>query len=87
MSAKKQTLTESKPILSDTSGEIFIPRLKTKINLITDLSLMSFGNLYLQVVVKLPSFLLRHLSLEHLLCLFYALSLFMSFMLITRIIF
>jgi DNA-directed RNA polymerase subunit beta' len=35
MSAKKQTLTESKPILSDTAGEIFIPRLKTKSNLTT----------------------------------------------------
>lgn len=31
----KQTLTERKPILSDTSGEIFIPKLKTTMNLIT----------------------------------------------------
>ena len=33
--ADKQTLTERKPILSDTSGEIFIPKLKTTRNLIT----------------------------------------------------
>jgi len=32
---EKQTLTERKPILSDTAGEIFIPRLKTKTNLTT----------------------------------------------------
>ena len=31
----KQTLTERKPILSDTAGEIFIPKLKTKTNLTT----------------------------------------------------
>ena len=34
-STEKQTLTERKPILSDTAGEIFIPRLKTRTNLIT----------------------------------------------------
>ena len=38
--AEKQTLTESKPILSTTSGEIFIPRLKTKTNLITQNQLL-----------------------------------------------
>uniref|UniRef100_A0AB74TPI4 DNA-directed RNA polymerase subunit beta'' n=1 Tax=Discostella guiyangensis TaxID=3145224 RepID=A0AB74TPI4_9STRA len=31
---EKQTLTERKPILSDTAGEIFIPRIKTRTNLI-----------------------------------------------------
>ena len=35
ISMEKQTLTERKPILSDTAGEIFIPRLKNKTNLIT----------------------------------------------------
>nr|YP_010215334.1 RNA polymerase b''-subunit [Thalassiosira profunda]UBQ34815.1 RNA polymerase b''-subunit [Thalassiosira profunda] len=35
ISLEKQTLTERKPILSDTSGEIFIPKLKTRTNLIT----------------------------------------------------
>jgi len=35
ISLEKQTLTERKPILSATAGEIFIPRLKTKTNLIT----------------------------------------------------
>ena len=35
ISTEKQTLTERKPILSNTAGEIFIPRLKTRTNLIT----------------------------------------------------
>ena len=35
ISTEKQTLTERKPILSATAGEIFIPKLKTKTNLIT----------------------------------------------------
>ena len=35
ISTEKQTLTEKKPILSATAGEIFIPRLKTRTNLIT----------------------------------------------------
>jgi len=35
ISTEKQTLTERKPILSDTAGEIFIPRLKNKTNLTT----------------------------------------------------
>jgi hypothetical protein len=34
ISTEKQTLTERKPILSDTPGEIYIPRLKTRFNLI-----------------------------------------------------
>ena len=34
ISIEKQTSTERKPILSDTAGEIYIPRLKTQINLI-----------------------------------------------------
>ena len=33
ISAEKQTLTERKPIVSHTAGEIFIPRLKTRTNL------------------------------------------------------
>ena len=35
ISTEKQTLTERKPILSPTAGEIFIPKLKTRTNLIT----------------------------------------------------
>lgn len=35
ISTEKQTLTERKPILSGTAGEIFIPRLKMRTNLIT----------------------------------------------------
>ena len=35
ISTEKQTLTERKPILSDTAGEILIPRLKIRTNLIT----------------------------------------------------
>jgi DNA-directed RNA polymerase subunit beta' len=35
ISTEKQTLTERKPILSDTAGEIYIPKLKTRTNLIT----------------------------------------------------
>ena len=35
ISMEKQTLTERKPILSDTAGEIFIPKLKTRTSLIT----------------------------------------------------
>ena len=35
ISTEKQTLTEQKPILSDTAGEIFIPKVKTKVNLVT----------------------------------------------------
>ncbi len=35
ISTEKQTLTERKPILSDTAGEIFIPRLKNRTNFIT----------------------------------------------------
>jgi len=35
ISTEKQTLTERKPILSLTAGEIFIPKLKIKTNLIT----------------------------------------------------
>ena len=35
ISTEKQTLTERKPILSGTAGEIFIPKLKTRTNLIT----------------------------------------------------
>src|SRR5210317_1397327 len=35
ISTEKQTLTERKPILSDTAGEIFIPRLKARTTLIT----------------------------------------------------
>ena len=35
ISTEKQTLTERKPILSDTAGEIFIPKLKPKVDLVT----------------------------------------------------
>lgn len=35
ISTEKQTLTERKPILSDTAGEVFIPKLKNRTNFIT----------------------------------------------------
>nr|YP_009093165.1 RNA polymerase beta' subunit [Roundia cardiophora]AIR75838.1 RNA polymerase beta' subunit [Roundia cardiophora] len=40
ISTEKQTLTESKPILSDSSGEVFIPRFKNKTNLINQNKLL-----------------------------------------------
>ena len=40
ISTEKQTSTEKKPILSDTSGEIYIPRLKTEINLMSQNKLL-----------------------------------------------
>lgn len=48
ISTETQTLTERKPIISDTDGEIFIPRLKTKTNLITKNKLLwiLYGQVY-----------------------------------------
>jgi len=40
ISPEKQTLTERKPIFSDTGGEIYIPRLKIQMNLITQNKLL-----------------------------------------------
>lgn len=48
ISTEKQTLTEKKSILSDTAGEIFIPKLKSRMNLITQNQLLWIlsGQLY-----------------------------------------
>ena len=48
INTEKQKLTEKKPILSDTAGEIFIPEVKTKENLITQNRLLwlLFGQVY-----------------------------------------
>lgn len=48
VNTNKQIKTEIKPILSNTSGEIFIPRLKKKINLLNNNKLIwiLFGQLY-----------------------------------------
>jgi DNA-directed RNA polymerase subunit beta' len=48
INTNKQIKTEVKPILSDTSGEIFIPRLKNKINLLNNNKLIWIlsGQLY-----------------------------------------
>jgi DNA-directed RNA polymerase subunit beta' len=48
LNANKQIKTEIKPILSDTSGEIFMPRLKRKVNLLNNNKLIwiLYGQLY-----------------------------------------
>lgn len=48
ISTEKQTLTERKRILSDSGGEIYIPRLKTRTNLITQNKLVwiLYGQVY-----------------------------------------
>merc|ERR1712130_597107 len=48
INTKKQVKTEIKPILSETSGEIFIPKLKQKINLLNNNKLIWIlsGQLY-----------------------------------------
>ena len=72
ISTEKQTLTERKPILSDTAGEIFIPKLKTRTNLITQNRLLwilsgqvyqapsnSFLNFYTDHKINKNSFIFR----------------------------
>jgi hypothetical protein len=56
------------------------------LSVIFDWSLISCGNFYLQVVHIVPSFLRKHLSREHVLCLLIALSIFINLILITWII-
>jgi DNA-directed RNA polymerase subunit beta' len=48
INTNKQVKTEIKPILSDTCGEIFMPRLKNKVNLLNNNKLLwiLFGQLY-----------------------------------------
>ena len=72
ISTEKQTLTERKPILSDTAGEIFIPRLKIRTNLITQNRLLwilsgqvyqapinSFLNFYIDHKINKNSYIFR----------------------------
>jgi hypothetical protein len=72
ISTDKQTLTERKPILSDTAGEIFIPKLKTRTNLITQNRLLwilsgqvyqapsnSFLNFYTDHKINKSSYIFR----------------------------
>ena len=72
ISTKKQTLTERKPILSDTAGEIFIPKLKIRTNLITQNRLLwilsgqvyqvpanSFLNFYTDYKINKNSYIFR----------------------------
>ena len=72
ISTGKQTLTERKPILSQTAGEIFIPKLKTKTNLITQNRLLwilsgqvyqapsnSFLNFYTDHKINKKSYIFR----------------------------
>jgi hypothetical protein len=72
ISTGKQILTERKPILSQTAGEIFIPKLKTKTNLITQNRLLwilsgqvyqapsnSFLNFYTDHKINKKSYIFR----------------------------
>ena len=72
ISTEKQTLTERKPILSGTAGEIFIPKLKTRTNLITQNRLLwilsgqvyqapsnSFLNFYTDHKINKSSYIFR----------------------------
>tara|TARA_Y100000385_G_scaffold283258_1_gene339092 strand:+ start:3855 stop:8180 length:4326 start_codon:yes stop_codon:yes gene_type:complete len=72
ISTEKQTLTETKPILSLTDGEIFIPKLKIKPNLITQNQFLwilsgqvyqapinSFLNFYIDHKINNNSFVFR----------------------------
>ena len=78
ISAEKQTLTERKPILSATAGEIFIPRLKTRTNLITQNRLLwilsgqvyqapsnSFLNFYTDHKINKNSYIFRTKLINH----------------------
>jgi DNA-directed RNA polymerase subunit beta' len=78
INTKKQIKTEVKPILSDTSGEIFIPRLKNKINLLNNNKLIwilsgqlynsplnSFINYYPDYKLNKNSYIFRTKILNH----------------------
>nr|AWT38980.1 RNA polymerase beta' subunit [Eunotogramma sp.] len=77
-STEKQTRTEIKPIFSDTSGEIFMPRLKNRINLITQNRLLwvlsgqvyqapmsSFLNFYTDHKINKNSYIFRTKLINH----------------------
>jgi len=78
ISTEKQTLTERKPILSATAGEIFIPKLKTRTNLITQNRLLwilsgqvyqapsnSFLNFYTDHKINKNSYIFRTKLINH----------------------
>ena len=78
INANKQIKTEVKPILSDTSGEIFIPRLKQRINLLNNNKLIwilsgqlynspknSFLNFYPDYKINHHSYIFRTKLINH----------------------
>lgn len=78
VNTNKQVKTEIKPILSDTSGEIFIPRLKKKVNLLNNNKLIwilsgqlytspinSFINFYPDYKLNSYSYIFRTKILNH----------------------
>ena len=78
INTNKQITTEIKPILSDTCGEIFIPRLKQKINLLNNNKLIwilagqlydgpknSFLNFYPDFKINKHSYIFRTKILNH----------------------
>jgi DNA-directed RNA polymerase subunit beta' len=78
INTNKQIKTEIKPILSDTSGEIFIPRLKNKINLLNNNKLIwilsgqlynsplnSFINFYPDYKLNKKSYIFRTKIINH----------------------
>ena len=78
INANKQVTTEIKPILSDTCGEIFIPRLKQKINLLNNNKLIwilsgqlynspihSFLNFYPDFKLNRDSYIFRTKVINH----------------------
>ena len=78
INVNKQTKTEIKPILSDTSGEIYIPRLKQKINLLNNNKLIwilsgqlynspknSFLNFYSDYKINKDSYIFRTKIVNH----------------------
>ena len=78
INVNKQTKTEVKPILSDTSGEIYIPRLKQKINLLNNNKLIwillgqlynsprnSFLNFYPDYKINKVSYIFRTKIVSH----------------------
>jgi len=78
INVNKQTKTEIKPILSDTSGEIYMPRLKQKINLLKNNKLIwilsgqlynspvnSFLNFYPDYKINKNSYIFRTKIVSH----------------------
>jgi hypothetical protein len=78
VNTNKQIKTEIKPILSDTCGEIFMPRLKKKVNLLNNNKLIwilsgqlynsprnSFINFYADYKLNRKSYIFRTKILNH----------------------